>query len=260
MPFQLPTHEEKHDYVLEQFERIARHYDITNDAISIFMHRGWKALAVDRLLSKPGSASRSDPEVAAQRLSGKYLDVCCGTGDLALRIASRLRSDGEVVGIDFSKNMLDIARARYDRQHQQKKIACRVTWQQADAQNLPFGDGTFDGAIISFGLRNLTNLERGLREMRRVVRSGGTVVNLDLGKPEGVVFPLLFDLFFSHAVPLIGQVLQNDRQAYTYLPESGRTYPAPAGISELFERAGLKEVRHTPLSCGSVALHTGIVP
>lgn len=262
MLFQLPDTKKKHDYVLRQFDRIAARYDLTNDAISLGLHRSWKNLAVETLIvtSEPHVLFTGDAQFKTPKQpSGKYLDVCCGTGDMAIRIAERLAPLGEVTGLDFSSAMLNVAKARAAALNAKKRHGGKIIWQEGDAQSLLFSNDTFDGAIISFGLRNLTNLDIGLAEMARVVKSGGAVVNLDLGRPEGIVFAPIFHLFFRHVVPIIGQLLQNDRKAYTYLPESMNTYPDPEGITRLFEQVGLKEVRHIPLSSGSVALHVGVV-
>ncbi|MCC7530049.1 MAG: bifunctional demethylmenaquinone methyltransferase/2-methoxy-6-polyprenyl-1,4-benzoquinol methylase UbiE [Candidatus Melainabacteria bacterium] len=243
MPFRLPAQEEKAQYVLSQFDRIARGYDLANDCISLGMHRLWKMQALNELL---------------RGQSGNYLDVCCGTGDLAMLIARRLTS-GKVTGLDFSGNMLDVARSREAKHRNQGKAAVQLDWFKGDALALPFRDDSFDGAIVSFGLRNLSDYQKGIDEMARVVRPGGKVLNLDLGKPEGLLFPTLFGFYFSQIVPIIGQVLQKDRKAYTYLPESKRNYPDPEGISELFRKAGLSHVRHIKLASGSVALTCGTV-
>ncbi|HEY9776102.1 MAG TPA: bifunctional demethylmenaquinone methyltransferase/2-methoxy-6-polyprenyl-1,4-benzoquinol methylase UbiE [Planktothrix sp.] len=240
MPFRLPTKEEKADYVLKQFDRIARGYDLTNDAISMGMHRFWKNTAVDKLSVRP---------------DGQYLDVCCGTGDLSLIIANRLAEEGKVVGLDFSSNMLDVARRRASK----ATVVPQLEWVQADAQQIPSEDSTFDGAIVSFGLRNLTDYQRGINEMARVVKPGGHVINIDLGDSRTPLFAQLFAFYFRHVVPIIGMVLQNDRQAYTYLPESKNQYQKPEGITQLFTNAGLVDVRHIPLALGSVALHVGTV-
>lgn len=244
MSFRLPTSQEKAEYVHKQFDRIARRYDLTNHAISLGMHRLWKSRAVDDLGCVP---------------DGSYLDVCCGTGDLMLTVASRLGAGGTVTGVDFSRNMLDVAARRALQARERRRVAAALELVEGDAQNLPFPDNTFDGAIISFGLRNLSNLGAGLREMARVVRPGGRVINLDLGHPSMAGFTPLFLFYFRHVVPLIGAVLQNDRQAYTYLPESLGAYPKPDGISELFRHAGLVDVKHKELALGSVALHVGTV-
>jgi demethylmenaquinone methyltransferase/2-methoxy-6-polyprenyl-1,4-benzoquinol methylase len=241
MSFRLPAQAEKAEYVLNQFDRIARHYDLTNDVISLGMHRLWKKVAVDALALKPG---------------GSYLDVCCGTGDLALTIAKRLSLGGKVTGIDFSQNMLDLAKRRAARQ---KNGSAVIEWLQADAQRLPFDNNSFDGAIISFGLRNLSSLDKGLAEMARVVKPQGRVVNLDLGHPDTPIFTPVYQFYFQNIVPLMGQVLAGDRKAYTYLPSSLETYPRPEGVTRLFADAKLIDIVYQPLAFGSVALHKGTV-
>ncbi|MBU6454813.1 MAG: ubiquinone/menaquinone biosynthesis methyltransferase [Cyanobacteria bacterium REEB67] len=255
MSFQLPTKEEKHDYVLEQFERIAKGYDLSNDVISMGMHRAWKLRAVLELIGERGA--------------GKYLDVCCGTGDLALIIAKHLKPGSSVTGFDFAQNMLDLAAVRQEKAvRRQERLAgsgkedklknVQINWVRGDAQNLPFADNSFDGAINSFGLRNLTDLQKGVSEMARVVKPGGYVINLDLGHCEMPLFAPIFAFYFSRVVPVIGGILQNDKTAYTYLPESLTTYPKPDGITAIFQKAGLKDVVHIPLAFGTVAMHRGL--
>lgn len=243
MSFSLPTAEEKAEYVLRQFDRIAQRYDLTNDAISMGMHHSWKRRAVAELALKP---------------DGVYLDVCCGTGDLTLSIARQLSLNGKVVGLDFSPKMLAVANQRATKHANEKR--CEMKFQEGNALHLPFADHSFDGAIVSFGLRNVTDYQRGINEMARVVKAGGKVINLDLGKSQVPIFAQLFAFYFRQIVPLIGQVLQSDKQAYTYLPVSNSAYPGPEGITQIFERAGLINVKHLSLALGSVALHVGTVP
>lgn len=240
MPFRLPTSDEKAKYVLSQFNRIAARYDLTNDVISLGLHRAWKRRAVRALCTKP---------------SGRYLDVCCGTGDIAMLIAQTLGFGSVVTGLDFSQTMLNIARSRETTLRQ--KSGASINWVEGDAQEMPFDDCSFDGAIISFGLRNLTDFSKGIGEMARVVRPGGKVISLDLGHSRLPLFTQLFHVYFHYVVPIIGQVLQNDRQAYTYLPESLRTYPRPKEITKLFQQAQLSDVTYVPLALGSVAMHIG---
>ncbi|MBP9090269.1 ubiquinone/menaquinone biosynthesis methyltransferase [bacterium] len=262
MSFKLPTQEDKHDYVHDQFERIAKGYDLSNDVISVGMHRAWKLRAITELmaLSLKKDAPHERGASEAQEAKERYLDVCCGTGDLALAMAKQAAAGTHITGLDFSQNMLDLACERQKRLARRKdKIkTVQMEWICGDAQNLPFEDNTFNGAIISFGLRNLTDLQKGLDEMTRVVKPGGRVVNLDLGHSTVPLFAPIFDAYFSNVVPVIGGILQDDRQAYKYLPESGRTYPRPEAISEMFNRAGLINVRHIPQALGTVALHVGI--
>ncbi len=242
MSFSLPTAEEKAEYVLRQFDRIAQRYDLTNDAISMGMHHIWKQRAVGEL---------------ALKKDGSYLDVCCGTGDLTLRIAKNLSKSGKVSGLDFSPKMLAVAHQRLAKHSAEARS--EVTFQEGDALQLPFAKDTFDGAIVSFGLRNVTDYQRGINEMTRVVKPGGKVINLDLGKSTVPLFCQLFAFYFRQIVPLIGHALQSDKQAYTYLPVSNSAYPNPQGISEIFKTAGLKDVKHISLALGSVALHVGTV-
>ncbi len=245
MSFELPTSEQKADYVLEQFDRIARRYDLANDLISLGMHRLWKARAIKEL---------------GLFTDGKYLDACTGTGDLAMSIVSSENFKGQVLGLDFSSQMLEVAKSRSEKAIQSGKLAgtgASIEWRQGDAQALPFPDNTFDGATISFGLRNLTDLQKGLNELARVVKPGGTVVNLDLGQPTMPIFTPLFLFFFHHIVPIIGEIVQQDRKAYTYLPESRKNYPHPKALTEMFEKAGLMDVQWVPLAMGSVAMHVG---
>ncbi len=247
MSFQLPTTEEKSDYVLQQFDRIAKRYDLTNDVISLGMHRFWKEIAVDELVNptrKQGS----------QR---NFLDVCTGTGDLALLVAKRLRTGDKVIGADFSPEMLKVANQRANSAQQQGKSPAMIGFKQADAQKLPFDDNSFDGVIVSFGLRNLTDLQQGINEMARVTKPGGRVINLDLGHTDTPLFAQLFSFYFGSIVPIIGDLLQSDRKAYTYLPESLKTYPTPDKIAKMFATAGLTNIKWRKLAMGSVALHVG---
>ena len=245
--FQLPSTDEKADYVQKQFDRIAKKYDLANDLISLGMHRLWKQRAINELTASLSSRD-TNPHL---------LDVCTGTGDLALSLAENFSGSCQITGLDFSGEMLAVAEQRSA--HAPSAVRSCLNWKQADAQNLPFADDSFDGAIISFGLRNLTDLQKGLNEMSRVVKPGGRVVNLDLGQPTMPVFTPFFLFFFDNIVPLIGELIQQDRQAYTYLPESRKAYPNPQKLSSMFENAGLSDVRWISLACGSVALHVGTV-
>jgi demethylmenaquinone methyltransferase/2-methoxy-6-polyprenyl-1,4-benzoquinol methylase len=245
--FQLPSTDEKADYVQKQFDRIAKKYDLANNLISLGMHRLWKQRAIKELTESLSSRDRNP----------YLLDVCTGTGDLALSLAEKFPGGCQITGLDFSGEMLAVAEQRSA--HAPSAVRSCLNWKQGDAQSLPFADNSFDGAIISFGLRNLTDLQKGLNEMSRVVKPGGRVVNLDLGQPTMPVFTPFFLFFFDNIVPLIGELIQQDRQAYTYLPESRKAYPNPQKLSSMFQNAGLSDVRWISLACGSVALHVGTV-
>lgn len=242
MPFRLPTSQEKERYVYDQFERIAVRYDLANDIISLGLHRLWKEAAVRELGIEPG---------------GSYLDFCSGTGDVALRIAGHLGAEGRVTGVDFSGNMLAVARRREEKARAKRSIAATIDWVQADALNLPFPDSCFDGAIVSFGLRNLADIAKGLSEMSRVVKPGGRVVNLDVGHPSNPWFAPCFRIYFRHVVPLIGELIQHDRAAYTYLPVSAQAFPLPVELAGTMRESGIRDVSMRDLAFGAAAMQAG---
>ncbi|HEY2939754.1 MAG TPA: ubiquinone/menaquinone biosynthesis methyltransferase, partial [Gaiellaceae bacterium] len=170
------------------------------------------------------------------------LDACCGTGDLAL---AAVRAGGRVTGLDFSERMLDRAR--------QKSTA--VEWVRGDALALPFEDGTFDAATVGFGVRNLDDLERGLAELRRILRPGGRLGVLEITRPRGLLAPF-YRLWFDGLVPLLGKLLPGG-SAYTYLPASVRRFPGPEELAELLRSAGFAGVGYRLFAGGIVALHRG---
>jgi demethylmenaquinone methyltransferase/2-methoxy-6-polyprenyl-1,4-benzoquinol methylase len=169
------------------------------------------------------------------------LDACCGTGDLALE---DLRAGGDVVGLDFSERMLERARRKSD----------AIEWVQGDATDLPYEDGSFDAVTVGFGIRNVADLELGLRELARVLVQGGRLGCLEITRPRGILRPF-FRLWFDGLVPLLGRVLPGGA-AYTYLPASVRRFPGPTDLAAALERAGFRDVRVRLLAGGIVALHT----
>jgi demethylmenaquinone methyltransferase / 2-methoxy-6-polyprenyl-1,4-benzoquinol methylase len=182
---------------------------------------------------------------AAVRPGERVLDACCGTGDLAL--ADLKAGAGEVIGLDFSEPMLERARRKSD----------AVEWVQGDMLSLPYGEASFDAATVGFGVRNVEDLEAGLRELRRVLRPGGRLGVLEITRPRGLLKPF-FRLWFDVLVPLAGKVLPGGK-AYSYLPASVRRFPGPEDLHAVMERAGFANVRFRLLAGGIVALHTGEV-
>jgi demethylmenaquinone methyltransferase / 2-methoxy-6-polyprenyl-1,4-benzoquinol methylase len=217
------------DEVRGMFDRIAPVYDAMNRVMTAGLDRRWRRLAVSEVVW-PGD---------------RVLDACCGTGDLAVEAERR---GGRVVGLDFSPKMLERARRK----------SGAIEWVEGDALALPFADAEFDAATVGFGVRNLSDLEAGLRELARVVRPGGKLVVLEITRPRGILRPF-FRLWFDVLVPLAGKVLPGGR-AYTYLPASVRRFPGPDDLSALFERAGFADVRYRLLGGGIVALHVGTRP
>jgi len=216
------------------FDRIAGRYDLMNTVMSAGMHHRWRSRAVDLARVGPG---------------GSALDVCCGTGDLALALAQRVGPEGRVVGLDFSAPMLDLAAAK-------PQSGARVVWVQGNALELPFDDGEFDAATVGFGARNVVDLERGIGEMVRVVRPGGRIVVLEITTPRRPPLKWFYAVWFDRIVPLLG-TLAGDRDAYTYLPSSVRRFPPAEDLAALMHDAGLREIRYLILAGGIIAIHAG---
>jgi demethylmenaquinone methyltransferase / 2-methoxy-6-polyprenyl-1,4-benzoquinol methylase len=215
------------DGVRRMFDRIAPVYDAMNRIMTAGLDRRWRRLTAQSVAA-PGA---------------RVLDACCGTGDLAVACA---REGAVVTGLDFSEPMLERARRK----------APELDWVSGDALALPFDDGTFDGATVGFGVRNVEDLERGLRELRRVLRSGGRVGILEITRPRGLLAPF-YRLWFDGVVPLLGKLLPGG-SAYMYLPASVRRFPGPEDLADLMGGVGFGDVEYRLLAGGIVALHTGI--
>jgi len=216
------------------FDRIAGVYDLMNSAMTAGLHHQWRERAVDRAEVGPGSDA---------------LDVCCGTGDLTLALRRRIGPDGRVVGCDFSEPMLEIAR----RKSGEEGLAVEFGW--ADALDLPYGDASFDAVTVGFGARNLADLQKGLGEMARVLRSGGRLAILEITRPQREPLSTFYSLWFDRLVPVLGAVA-GDQDAYSYLPESVRSYPQPEALAAMIERAGFAEIRWLLLAGGIIAIHS----
>jgi demethylmenaquinone methyltransferase / 2-methoxy-6-polyprenyl-1,4-benzoquinol methylase len=182
----------------------------------------------------------------------RALDVATGTGDLALELAGRVAPAGQVVGVDFSERMLELARGKVS----EAGPAAEFLW--ANALELPFADGEFDAATVGFGARNFADLERGLSEMTRVVRPGGRIVILEITTPRRPPLSTFFSLWFDRVVPALGR-LAGDAQAYSYLPSSVRRFPGPEELAAVMTRCGLDHIRYLLTAGGIIALHAGEV-
>jgi demethylmenaquinone methyltransferase/2-methoxy-6-polyprenyl-1,4-benzoquinol methylase len=220
--------------VRAMFDRIARVYDLMNSLMTAGLHHRWRERAADLAAVGPG---------------GRALDVACGTGDLAIELARRVGPTGPVIGSDFSEAMLERAR--------QKSSA--VTWEWANALELPYPDGGFDAATVGFGARNFSDLDRGLAEMARVVRPSGRVVILEITVPQRPPLSTFFSIWFDRIVPALGK-LAGDPDAYAYLPSSVKRFPAPDALAGRMAATGLTDVRWVLTAGGIIALHVGTVP
>jgi demethylmenaquinone methyltransferase / 2-methoxy-6-polyprenyl-1,4-benzoquinol methylase len=215
------------DAVRTMFDRISPVYDAMNRTMTLGLDRRWRRAAAE----------------AVVRHGDRVLDACCGTGDLAL--ADKDAGADPVTGLDFSPRMLERARAK----------SREIEWVQGDLLALQFEDASFDAATVGFGVRNLEDLERGLGELRRVLRPGGRLAILEITQPRGLLAPF-YRLWFDRLVPLLGKLLPGG-SAYTYLPASVRRFPGPEELGELLRAAGFDEVRWRLFAGGIVALHIG---
>ncbi len=216
------------DAVRTMFDRIAPVYDAMNRVMTAGLDIRWRRLAA----------------AAAVRPGDRVLDAACGTGDLAL---ADLRAGAvAVVGLDFSEEML--ARAR--------RKAPQLEWVQGDMLAMPFADASFDSATVGFGIRNVADLERGLHELRRVLRTGGRLAILEITRPRGPLRPF-YTLWFDRVVPLLGRLLPGG-EAYTYLPASVKRFPPADELAHRMRSAGFDDVTFRRLGGSIVALHVGV--
>ena len=218
---------EKARFVSAMFSRIARRYDLMNGLMTLGMHHSWRRVAARQTIASP---------------EGPALDL------------AEVHPHRAVIAADFSLGMLAVAREKLGGVEQ----ARRVRLMAADALALPFETRTFACVTSAFLLRNLADLEQGLREMRRVSRPGGRVVALEITQMTAPGVSALFRLYFHHVVPWVGHLVGGDREAYTYLPQSVDRFVTPAQLSALMEKVGLRGVSYRRLGLGTVTVHTGI--
>ena len=227
--------------VNDLFATIARRYDLINDLQSFGLHRLWKRRVV---------------KLAAVQSGNRALDLCCGTGDIALALAQR---GAETTGLDFSDKMLEVAAVRSQKSEvkSQKK---NPQFLHGDAQQLPFPDHSFDIVTVGYGLRNLTSWERGLDEMFRVAKPGARLIVLDFGKPANWLWRAIYFAHLRCSVPLIGLLFSGNASAYAYILESLKHYPAQLAVAEKMRGLKLANVRVINLLGGAMAINYGEKP
>jgi demethylmenaquinone methyltransferase / 2-methoxy-6-polyprenyl-1,4-benzoquinol methylase len=229
-------------HVREMFGRIAPRYDLLNHLLSLDTDKVWRRRVARRFRAILGNPS------------ARVLDLCCGTGDMALAFRREAPQGAEIIGSDFVPEMLQRARSKA------AALAAGVTFVEADALELPFDDAKFDLVSCSFGFRNLANYEQGLIEILRVLKPGGVVAILEFAEPRGKLFGGLYRFYFRRVLPRLGALISGNGSAYTYLPSSVSKFPSPEALQDLFEKIDYTEVRFERWTGGIVTLHTAKKP
>lgn len=221
---------ERAQKVNDLFASIAPRYDRINDIQSFGMHHKWKRRVV---------------EMANLTAGNRALDVCCGTGDISELVA---KTGAQTTGLDFTAEMLDVARQR----------DTSIDYLQGDAMDLPFGDGEFDAVTVGFGLRNLAEWEKGLREMHRVAKPGGRLLVLDFGRPDNSLWRVLYFGYLRMIVPVYGKLFCGNWSAYAYILESLKNYPAQRGVERGMNELGCRDVRVVSFFGGAMSINYGV--
>ena len=231
----------KADMVAGVFHSVAARYDLMNDLMSGGIHRIWKRFTI---------------ELSGVRKGHSVLDIAGGTGDLAARFANIVGSEGKVILADINDSMLKVGRDKLIDNGQYGNIDCV----QADAQDLPFPDDSFDCITIAFGLRNVTDKDAALRSMLRVLKPGGRLLVLEFSKPPNELLGKAYDTYSFKILPLLGKIVANDSDSYQYLAESIRMHPDQETLKDMMEDAGFSRCEYHNMTGGVVALHKGIKP
>lgn len=235
---QVPRNEKK-KRVAGVFDSVASKYDFMNDMMSMGIHRLWKKFTIELSGARPGQ---------------RILDIAGGTGDLTMQFSRLVGETGEVVLADINASMLTVGRDRLlDRGY-----AGNIRFVQANAEQLPFPDHYFDVITIAFGLRNVTDKDKALRDMTRILKPGGRLLVLEFSKPTNPVMSKVYDAYSFSALPMMGKLFAGDSESYRYLAESIRMHPDQETLKGMMEAAGLDEVEYHNMTSGVVALHLGI--
>ena len=225
----------KKEQVQHMFNDISGKYDFLNHFLSLGVDYSWRRKFVDQLsLYKPHH----------------ILDVATGTGDLAILISTL--ETNQITGIDIAGNMLSIAK----RKVAQKQLQERITFKEGDAEDIPFPDELFDAVTVAFGVRNFEDLEKGLSEMRRVLKSGGVMMILEFSHPESFPWKQIYGFYSRHLIPVIGKMVSGNNRAYSYLPESVSAFPSGKDFLGILEKTGMKNVSLKSLTFGIATIYT----
>lgn len=227
----------KKEQVAQMFDSISERYDFLNHMLSMNIDKGWRKKVV---------------KIAAAENPKHILDVATGTGDLAIALTKA--NPEKITGIDISNGMLEVGRKKVA----EKGMASTITLQQADSENLPFEDNTFDVVSVAFGVRNFENLEKGLSEIRRVLKPGGKALVLEFSQPTGFPFKQVYKFYFKNILPVLGKAISKDASAYTYLPESVNAFPHGKQFTEILQTVGFKNTRLQPVTFGVATIYEAV--
>ena len=236
--YQTVDKKEKEGLVADVFHSVAAKYDVMNDFMSFGIHRLWKRFTIDASGVRPGQ---------------KVLDLAGGTGDLSGKFAELVGPTGQVILADINDSMLRVGQEKL----RNKGIVGNINYVQANAEALPFADNSFDIITIAFGLRNVTDKDKALSSMYRVLKPGGRLLILEFSKPEHEILSKAYDVYSFNLLPIMGKLVTNDSESYQYLAESIRMHPSQEKLKEMMENAGFEEASFTNMTGGIVALHKG---
>ncbi|UCD90463.1 MAG: bifunctional demethylmenaquinone methyltransferase/2-methoxy-6-polyprenyl-1,4-benzoquinol methylase UbiE [Desulfobacterales bacterium] len=231
----VPAHE-KAQWVRDHFNTVAKRYDLMNTLLSLGIHHLWKRTAVRTMALNPGD---------------RVLDVCGGTGDLAILAARYTGESGQIIVYDINRAMIEAGRHKI---HGSLLRKC-VWFVQGDAEHLPFPDGYFDAAMVGFGIRNVTHMDLGFNEMCRILKPGAKMMCLEFSKPTAPLFRWLYDLYSFYFMPLLGGIVAGSYKAYLHLTESIRTFVLPDKLTDMIERAGFSRITIRKLTNGIAIIH-----
>jgi demethylmenaquinone methyltransferase/2-methoxy-6-polyprenyl-1,4-benzoquinol methylase len=236
---QAENHKQKAKYVEKIFDSAAPVYDLMNTVISLGLHKIWRKHSIEMLKISPGD---------------RILDGCCGTADFAMEMVKKVGPTGKVFATDFSEQMLlkGVEKIRLS-----PSVNGNIKPARADTMHLPFKSNSFNAVTVAYGMRNLGNLENGLREIKRVLKKGGRFGCLDLATPVIPVYSHVYHFYFFKMVPLIGKLVSRNKDPYAYLPESLRTFLRQEDMKALMEEVGFVNVRYRNFAGGAVAFHIG---
>ena len=230
--------EQKPKLVQDHFDSSARRYDLMNTVMSLGVHHLWRRTAIKMMGLRGGD---------------RVLDVCGGTADLSILAARAIGPEGRVTLYDFTRSMIEAGKPKVVR----ASLSDRIRYVQGDAQEIALESGRFDGAMVGFGIRNLTDPERGFEEMHRVLKPGGKLMCLEFSRPTSAWFRRLYDLHSFLYMPLVMRLFGRSMPSYTYLPESIRTFPLPDELKDTLERIGFTDVTYRRLTNGISVVHIG---